>query len=295
MRSFKIPKRETDSNLCGAMAVIVPSNLTSEIQALDDSTGAPVHDAGLQLHSYASTSGYVTESTPKSTRLAEVSPARANSSTTSTPLHYPLTGQIEVPGIKRPKPLLAMLKRIREIEPAIRKKLIAAEEFLLKKNYPDAITCLEEGLVETNDFPNLQCFMWVLLGDAQLCVGQYKKASVCHMHHLAYCRELNNFKGMTKAECNLGIAYMKLGLLKLAGRCFLQYLQNCRAMNEDLSVGFAYSNLGMLSKTLALKSHEAGVREGDAAKGKENFKTHLRRAIAYFEQHLDIVEQHGDV
>ena len=53
-------------------------------------------------------------------------------------------------------------------------------------------------------------------------VGHFKEASVCHMHYLAFCRELGDFVGITKAECNLGIAYTNLRLFRLAGRCFLQ-------------------------------------------------------------------------
>lgn len=70
--------------------------------------------------------------------------------------------------------------------------------------------------------PELQGLVWMLLGTAHVAAGHFHEASVCYLHHLAFCRELGDFVGITRAECNLGIAYTKLGLVRLAGRCFLQ-------------------------------------------------------------------------
>ena len=62
----------------------------------------------------------------------------------------------------------------------------------------------------------------MLLGTAHMAVGNSREASVCFLRHLEFCRELGDFAGITKAECNLGIAYTKLGQFRLAERCFLQ-------------------------------------------------------------------------
>lgn len=135
----------------------------------------------------------------------------------------------------------------------------------------------------------------MLLGTAHVTVGHFKEASVCHLHHLAFCRELEDFASLTKAECNLGIAYTKLGLLKLAGRCFLQYLENSQQLQDQASVANALSNLGLLSKTLALHAYQAAMRDNQKAQAKETLHVHLRRAITYLEQHLEIVEELGDL
>ena len=72
--------------------------------------------------------------------------------------------------------------------------------------------------------PELQGLIWMQLGMAHMDDGHFHKASVCYLHHLAFCRELGDYAGITKAECYLGIAYTKLGLFKLAGRCFQQVI-----------------------------------------------------------------------
>lgn len=173
------------------------------------------------------------------------------------------------------------------------KQLEEADGLLVRGKHAEAISCLELSLLTSNPDSSLQCLLWRLLGNAQLSLGQYKKASICFLHHLAFCRELNDFEGVTKAECNLGISYMKLGMLKLAGRCFLQYLENSRMLQDNTGIAKALSNLGVLSKTLAAQAYEAA--RGDSNSSKENGDANLKRAIAYFEQHLEIVEQHGDL
>lgn len=308
------PKQHTgypeSSPTIAAMAELVVYNPNAELEALESSAVSVEHETGVPVHGYSS--GYATtssenrtpkirskinrasgESVPRSVRTS------ANESSTAHIRfdHHPLTGQIEPPGFlrKHPRPLLTALKRLRNMDASTRKQLTGADEFIRKGNHADAIPCLEAGLVGTNDHPQLQSLIWMLLGNAQVAVGQYKKASVCHMHHLAFCRELEDFPGMTKAECNLGIAYMKLGLLKLAGRCFLQYMENSKTLQDDVSVASACSNLGMLSKTLAIRSYRSAVREGDKARAQENLKSNLQRAITYFEQHLEVVEGCADL
>ena len=284
--------------------VVYNPHAVSELEALESSaeqeTGAPVH---------GSSSGYATNSSgenrtpvrrkPRSVRGGSPSPSA------HTPVsephnrfdHHPLTGQIESPGLlrKRSRPLLDALKRTRNLDTTTRKQLTSAEEFLSKGNNADAVPYLEAGLVGTKEQPQLQSLVLELLGSAHVAMGHYKKASICYMHHLAFCRELSDFHGMTKAECNLGIAYMKLGLLKLAGRCFLQYMENSKMLQDDLGVASACSNLGLLSKTLAIRSYQSAMREGDRDGAQENLKTHLQRAIDYFEQHLGIVERCADM
>ena len=173
------------------------------------------------------------------------------------------------------------------------KQLKEADGLLRRGRHAEAISCLELSLLTSNPDSSLQCLLWRLLGNAQLSLGQYKKASICFLHHLAFCRELNDFEGVTKAECNLGISYMKLGMLKLAGRCFLQYLENSRVLQDNMGIAKALSNLGVLSKTLAARAYEAALNDSNSSN--ENGDANLKRAIAYFEQHLEIVEQHGDL
>lgn len=196
---------------------------------------------------------------------------------------------------RRTRPLLTILRRLKDLDADTCQQLKNADEHLRKGKLDKAIQYLEGSLLQTNDYPQLQMAIWMLLGSTQMQLGQYKKASVCHLHYLAFCREMEDFHGMTKAECNLGIAYMKLGLLKLAGRCFLQYLDNCRVLQDDVGIGAACSNLGMLSKSLALHGYQAALNERDREKANEFLSTNLNRSIAYFEQHLDIMEQYGDL
>lgn len=173
------------------------------------------------------------------------------------------------------------------------KQLEEADQLLRRGKHAEAISCLELSLLTSNPDSSLQSLLWRLLGNAHLSLGQYKKASICFLHHLAFCRELNDFDGVTKAECNLGISYMKLGMLKLAGRCFLQYLENSRVLQDNMGVAKALSNLGVLSKTLAARAYEAATNDDNLSK--ENADANLKRAITYFEQHLEIVEQYGDL
>lgn len=274
----------------------------------EDSPASVEQETGTR---YPDSSGYSSERTPKVKskfiRPAQTDANNPSSQRTSTeetgspPIHvhfqqHPLTGQIEpTESVRRPRPLLDTLKRIRGLDQATRKQLTDADDLLYKGKHAEAIPCLEAGLIGSNKHSHLQMLIWMQLGNAHITLGQYKKASVCHMHFLAFCRERKNFQGMTQAECNLGIAYMKLGLLKLAGRCFLQYLENSQQLKDDTSTASAYSNLGMLSKILAVRSYQSAMKEGDKARARESLRTNLRRSIAYFEHHLEIVEEYGDL
>ena len=292
------------------MAELVVYNPHAELEALESSGVSVEHETGVPVHGYSS--GYATTSSEN--RTPKIRPKISRASGDSVPQsertaanesstaeirfdHHPLTGQIEPPGFlrKQPRPLLTALKRLRNLDATTRKRLKGADEFIRKGKFADAIPCLEAGLVGADEHPRLQSLIWMLLGNTHVAMGQYKKASVCHMHHLAFCRELADFPGMTKAECNLGIAYMKLGLLKLAGRCFLQYMENSKMLQDEVSVASACSNLGMLSKTLATRSYQSAVREGDKTRAQENLTNNLQRAISYFEQHLEVVEGCADL
>ena len=70
--------------------------------------------------------------------------------------------------------------------------------------------------------PELMSLVWMLLSSAHVSLGNYQTASVCHVHHLTCCRDLGDFPGITKAECNLGLTYARQGLFQLSERCFLQ-------------------------------------------------------------------------
>lgn len=219
-------------------------------------------------------------------------------------LHYhPPTGQLE-PRVKRQNRLADLVGTLTKkggIKESVQKHLVEADKCIQREKYADAIPHLEAALVAAGDSSKLQCVLWRLLGNAHLSQGHFKKASVCHMHQLAFCRELDDFAGMTMAECNLGIAYMKLGLLKLAGRCFSQYLENSRVLQDDMGIAYACSNLGILAKSMAVQEYvrlEGRTRQEKFKRGHSavnTFTKHLRKAIAAFEQHLEIVERHSDL
>ncbi len=233
----------------------------------------------------------------------------AIATSTHSPQHrlqqQPSTGQMEPtqPRVIRRSRLSELMVDVQNTEglsETIRTHLAQAEEFILQKKNADAIPCLESALLATEDTPNLQCQLWRLLGNAHLSLSHYKKASVCHMHQLALCRELDDFPGITMAECNLGIAYMKLGLLKLSRRCFVQYLDNSGILMDEMGVAYACSNLGVLFKMIAQEEYRKieGDDRASKAKNKEGmqvFVDYVQKAITYFEQHLEIVERQSDM
>ena len=217
--------------------------------------------------------------------------------------HHPSTGQLEPP-LRRVKKLrieelVALARRMHGLSEITRSQLAEADRCIHRGRNAEAIPCLEAALLGATDEPELQCLLWRLLGNAHLSLGHYKKASVCHMHQIAFCRELDDFGGMTVAECNLGITYMKQGLFKLARRCFTQYLENSRILRDDMGGSYACSNLGVLEKTMALQQYrkldKGYLSEEDNEQAMEEFKAHLRKAISYFEQHLEIVERAVDL
>ncbi len=197
--------------------------------------------------------------------------------------------------------LMTDIRKNPELSENVNKYLAEADELILQKKTADAIPCLEAALLSTADAPKIQCLLWRILGNTHLCLGHYKKASVCHMHQIAFCREFDDFAGMTMAECNLGIAYMKLGLLKLSGRCFVQYLDNSRVLMDEMGIAYACSNLGVLTKQIAIEEYkkiDGTNRNSKLEKSKEGmdaFKDNVQKAISYFEQHLEIVEKQSDM
>ena len=277
------------------------------------------HSSTMEKETWARGSHDLEDVSPYASIQIQQPSSKSGTHYNSTPLYYstshhqyPATGQIRLDSAadhhvsasvsqtspargETPRPgLMSLMKRMKELDLTVRKQLARADKHLMAGELDKAIPFLEAGLLQTDGFPHLQSLLWTLLGSAHTALGQYKKASVCHLHHLAYCRELNNFRGLTKAECNLGIAYMKLGLYKLAGRCFLQYLENCRVMRDDLGISVACSNLGLLSRTMASEGYRSLLKEGDAVQAQEMLNSNLHRAIAYFEQHLELAEQFGD-
>ena len=196
--------------------------------------------------------------------------------------------------------LMAKARRMCGRGTEIQERLAEADRYINRGKNAFAIPLLENALMLVGEEPQLQCLLWRLLGNAHLSLGHFKKASVCHMHQLAFCRELSDFEGMTRAECNLGIAYMKLGLLKLAGRCFVQYLDNSKIIQDEMGIAYACSNLGVLAKQVGVQEYLRGENDPRiSAEEKreliERFKDHVRKAISYFEQHLEIVERKSDL
>lgn len=80
----------------------------------------------------------------------------------------------------------------------------------------------------------------MLLGTAHVTVGSYQKASVCHLNHLASSRDLGDFPGITKAECNLGITYARQGLFQLAERCFSQVSSQAFLLMPTISLSACF-------------------------------------------------------
>ena len=196
--------------------------------------------------------------------------------------------------------LMAKARRMCGSGTEIQQRLADADRYIHRGMNASAIPLLENALMLVGEEPQLQCLLWRLLGNVHLSLSHFKKASVCHMHQLAFCRELDDFEGMTRAECNLGIAYMKLGLLKLAGRCFIQYLDNSKILQDEMGIAYACSNLGVLAKLMGIHEYlrvegDPRVSEEDKKEMMERFKDHIKKAISYFEQHLEIVERKSDL
>lgn len=192
-------------------------------------------------------------------------------------------------------PLAQVMHKLEGVSGEVKRWLIKADQHFKCKEYAEAIPLLEGAIVKTQTYPRLQPILWELLGNAQMALGMCKKASVCHLHHLAHSRARDDFRGVTRAECNLGISYMQMGLLKLAGRCFLQYLKNCRSLQDECGIESACSNLGLLSKSLALKNYRAAMEKGQEELAVATLTSCLRRAVVFFKQHLEVVLTHGDV
>jgi tetratricopeptide (TPR) repeat protein len=219
-------------------------------------------------------------------------------------LHDPPTGQLKPPRVVRRTRLADLSATLRDatgISESVRIHLVQADRCIRNGENSEAIPSLEEAIIAAKDDAKMQCFLWRILGNVHLSLGHHKKSSVCHMHQLAFCRELDDFTGMTMAECNLGISYMKQGLLKLAERCFMQYLENSNILQDSLSVAYAYNNLGVLTRAMAIQEYSKAKGKNRSEKFAENanfkkkFLDLLAKAVYYFEQHLEIVENHSDL
>lgn len=196
-----------------------------------------------------------------------------------------------VPG----RPVTAILRQLQELSPLLCSLLKSVDHHLTKRQLNKAAHCLEQSIQHSEEFPRLQSLMSMLLGEVHMEQRQYKKASCCYLRHLTYCRETQDFRGMARAECKLGIVYLRQGLLKLAGRCFMQHLENARILQDDMGVAAACNNLGTLSRLLGIHGYRMGMRIGNCQEAKESLHTNTHRAMAYFEQHRDIMEHYGDL
>ena len=176
---------------------------------------------------------------------------------------------------------------------AVRASLEAADRHISMEDNKKAIPHLEVVL-EGSENPELHALVWRLLGNAHFSMANFKKASICHLHCMAFCREIDDVAGLARANCNLGISYMQLGAFKLAGRCFIQYLDISRLLNNETGIASACSNLGVLAKTVAVKDLET-METAPSDLLLDEIRAHLYRAISYFEEHLSIVEQFGDL
>ena len=275
-----------DSDLSEPSPYAVVKNLIADVEPRGNSGGACHHPRQNRHHD---------DTAYEEIEMRCLPSLRSMSSHSTLERFVPPWQIIGPPTIKQPLSIKAALRENRGLCPMVQQQLRKAEEFLHKKQLKEAISCLEWSLVQTNDYPHVQSLIWMLLGKAQVSLADFNKASICHLHYLAFCRERNDFPGMTRAECSLGVAYMKLGLYKLAGRCFLQYLENCHLLQDDKGISVAYNNLGLLSKILATESYVAAMKEGNMSKANDMLKSNLKRAVTYFEQHLSLEEQFENV
>lgn len=173
------------------------------------------------------------------------------------------------------------------------KKCLARADALIRSgNNKDAIEHLEAALNDSSD-PHLQKQIWRLLGNCHSSVQSYKKASIAYLHYLGMCRELGDFPGATRSYCCLGISYMHQGLYTLAGNCFLQHLDNSQIMKNKVAMASAYNNLGVLTKLMGKKGIDRAYRTGNMTV-MNSVTSQLHRAVAYFAEHLQIVEQLND-
>ena len=157
----------------------------------------------------------------------------------------------------------------------------------------------------------------MLLGMAHMKLGNYHKASICHIHHLTHSRDLGDLASVTKAECNLGLAYARQGLFQLSKKCFtqvslsslnsisnslqlvcLQYLEDCCRLGDQNGMSVALSNLGVLTKMVGLQVYQERLRkervgtQGQKKKvAKKALTGNLKKAVKYLEQHLGIEEE----
>ncbi len=193
------------------------------------------------------------------------------------------------------RPLSVIMSHLQEVNPSLCCLLKSADRYLHRQQLEKAVQCLEEVVSQANEFPKLQALVSMLLGGVYMQLKKYKSSSKCYLHYLEYCRKVNDFKGVTTTECKLGILYLKQGQLKLAAHSFIRYLENSKLLQDDTGVAAACSNLGTLSRLLASHSYQAALAEGREELAKESRQTNLYRAIAYFKQHLSIMEQYGDL
>lgn len=214
------------------------------------------------------------------------------SSYSADPLPYTHWG---TPQHSTNRPLSVIMSQLQEVNPSLCCLLKSADRYLHRGQLEKAVQCLEESLSQASEFPRLQALVSMLLGGVYMQLRRYKSSSKCYLRYLEYCRKVNDFEAVTTTECKLGILYLKQGQLKLAARSFVQYLENSKLLQDDTGVAAACSNLGTLSRLLASHSYRAALREGNKELAKESRKTNLYRAVAYFEQHLAIMEQYGDL
>ena len=134
-------------------------------------------------------------------------PAATPTSRETPSLHQqPSTGQLEPRVVRRTRlaDLLSSLRNATGLNDILKSHLLEADRLICSGKTAEAIPCLEEAIINAKNNSRLQCILWRILGNAHLSLGHHKKASVCHMHQLAFCRELDDFTGITMAECNLG-------------------------------------------------------------------------------------------
>ena len=178
-----------------------------------------------------------------------------------------------------------------------------AEQLMGAGSVSEAIPLLEEALLRGGkEDPELRSALWNLLGNAHFRRHDFRKATYCHLHDLAACREAGDGEGCTKAYVNLGLAFKHMGRYEQAGQCFLSQLRSCERRRHQTGIARAFNNLAQLTMTMAkaeiAKAGKKRVGSQSESIGSaplsDRAKELLRQAIEYFKRHLLVVQKQRD-
>ena len=166
--------------------------------------------------------------------------------------------------------------------PTCRDLALEGERFIKEGGFSEAIPVLEAAVMIGSEDYQLLSILWSLLGRCYYNLGEYERASLCHIHDLSISMQCEDEKGQSQAYCNLGIVFRKLGQLSRAFLCFQKQLTLAEKNADTPSKQKAYFNLGEVHLLLGrLALGIAGkLSEVPAA------KDHLQHSVEYLQSHL---------